>query len=63
MSTPSKLLRLQTYRKKRLHSVHVGCVSRLSGPQCARTASPGMETLLQVSILQTVFFDTFMEEV
>lgn len=51
MSTSSKLLRLQTYREKRLHSVHAGCVGRLSGPQCPRTVSPGMETLLQVTML------------
>lgn len=54
VSTPSKLLRLQAYGEKRLHSVHAGCVGRLSGPQCARTALPGMETLLQVTILRTL---------
>lgn len=54
VSTPSKLLRLQTYGEKRLHSVHAGCVGCLSGPQCARTASSGMETLLQVTILHSL---------
>lgn len=48
VSTSSELLRLQANREKCLHCVHAGCVGRLSGPQRARTASPGMETLLQV---------------
>lgn len=52
MSAPSELLRLQTDGEKCLHSVHAGCVGRLSGPQCARAASPGLEALLQVG---TVF--------
>lgn len=48
MSTSSQLLRLQANRKKRLHRLHAGRVSSLSGPQFAGTASPGMETLLSV---------------
>ncbi|KAM7385255.1 hypothetical protein PAMP_001344 [Pampus punctatissimus] len=39
---------METHREKCLHSVYVGCVSGLSGPQCPRTASPGMETRLQL---------------
>lgn len=53
VSTFSQLLCLQTNREKCLHSVYVGCVGGLSGPQCPGTVSPGMETLLQaITLLQ-----------
>lgn len=51
MSTSRQLLCVQANREKCLHSVHVGGVSRLVGPQCSRAASPGMEALLQAALL------------
>lgn len=51
MSTSSQLLRVQADRKERLYRLHAGRVCCLSGPQCARTAAPGMETLLPETVL------------
>lgn len=46
MSPSCELLRLQANREKCLYCVHAGCLRRLSGPQRAGVAAPGMEALL-----------------
>lgn len=58
VSTSGQLLRLQADGEKRLHRVHVGRVGCLSVSQCARAASPGVETLLQVGTIVFLLLNT-----
>lgn len=46
MSTPRELLCLQADREKCVYCFHAGSFCRLSGPQRAGAAAPGVEALL-----------------